>query len=346
MKRIICCSDGTWNKPDEKDKGVISPTNVSIFYQSIDEKDENGNVQCIFYDQGVGTQWYNKLSGGLLGAGINQNIIDAYQFIVTHFASGDEIFLLGFSRGAYTARSVAGLIFNAGILKPEHSDKIQQAFDLYRRRDDLSHPEELEAIEFKKAYCHLDVKIKFIGIWDTVGALGIPGKLFDIIKKELIDCQFHDVKLSHMVENAYHAVAIDEQRVPFEATLWNQTPSCIRAGQIMEQQWFPGVHADVGGGYCEHGLSDVALLWIFEKAKALGLKTKDDIKIEPDALGNIHQSMSFWYRTMGKVNRKIGNGPTFNEQISDSALTRWNNDIQQYQKKSNPYLKLILKNSN
>lgn len=344
MKRIISCSDGTWNTPDEKDANVVSPTNVYEFYQLLAEADNTGTQQIAFYDEGVGTgDWYDKITGGIIGAGINQNIIDAYTFIVSHYQPGDEIFLTGFSRGAYTARSVAGFIYNCGLLKQPTPELIQQAFDLYRRRDDKSHPWAEESIQFKEQHCYPLLPIRFVGVWDTVGALGIPGKLFNIVNKDLLHCQFHDVQLCSLIQNAYHAVAVDEHRVAFEPTLWSQTESSIAAGQQMEQKWFPGVHSDVGGSYKEHGLSDGALLWMIEKAKSLGLAFKDYSQLKPNPNDVMHNSMTALYELQGSINRKIGNGQLYNESIARSTVDRWKANTNEYQQKANPYLKLYLK---
>jgi uncharacterized protein (DUF2235 family) len=344
MKRIITCSDGTWNKPDEKVDGVPTPTNVCIFHNLIANHDNQNIVQKPFYDSGVGTgDWFDKITGGLIGAGIDQNIKDAYKFIVDNYEPNDEIYLLGFSRGAYTARSVAGFIYNCGILKFPTDKLIDEAFDLYRRRDDNSHPWAEESINFRNKNCYPPGKIKFVGVWDTVGALGIPSKLFDEINKEVLHCEFHDVQLSSMIEYAFHAVAIDEHRLPFEPTLWSQTDSGIAAGQKMEQKWFPGVHSDVGGSYKEHGLSDAPLIWMIEHAKALGLAFNDYSSIVPNPFDKMHNSMTAVYRLKGILNRKIGNGQRFNESISHPTVDRWNANTDNYKQKANPYLKLYLK---
>jgi len=131
MKRIITCSDGTWNKPNEVVAGVISPTNVWKLYDLIVPIDMHGVAQIPFYDKGVGTEWHDHLTGGLFGMGINQNIIQAYQFIADHYEQGDEIYLFGFSRGAFTARSIAGFIRNSGLLRKEYIDRLEEAFLLY-----------------------------------------------------------------------------------------------------------------------------------------------------------------------------------------------------------------------
>jgi len=337
MKRIIACSDGTWNTPKETDEGVISPTNVSLIHDLIASVDTHGIQQVTFYDEGVGTDWYDKISGGLFGMGINRNIIQAYQFIANYYVPGDEIYLFGFSRGAYTARSLAGFIRNSGLLRNQYiSSELEKAFLLYKRRDDNSKPDAKEAIEFRKKYCFENVRIKFIGIWDTVGELGIPIEVFDVINRDILNCQFYDVELSSYVDNAYHALAIDEHRKPFLPTLWKQQQRV--EGQQMEQQWFAGVHRDVGGGYNEHELSDCALRWIIEKANDVGLAFKDISPVVANPLGEMHDSMSLLYKIFGSKDRTIGNGPEYNETIAPSVIDRINKNIDNYTANCNPFL--------
>ena len=336
MKRIITCSDGTWNKPNELVNRVITPTNVWKLYDLIAPNDDTGEAQVKFYDEGVGTNWYDHLRGGILGMGINQNIIQAYQYIAKNYEQDDEIYLIGFSRGAYTARSVAGFIRNSGLLHKEYAGtKLKEAFLLYKRRDDKSMPDSDEALAFKKKYCFDNVRIKFIGVWDTVGELGIPLEVFDKFNRKILDCRFHDVQLSSYVDYAYHAVAIDEHRKPFLPTLWEQQKG-NDVHQVMEQMWYTGAHRDVGGGYNECGLSDCALKWMIEKAENVGLKFKDDSAIIPNPLDKIHNSMSLFYEIFGSKDRKMGNGPEYNEILSPAAKTRWNTNTENYRNTANP----------
>ena len=339
MKRIITCSDGTWNTPKETDGGVISPTNVSKLNDLIATVDTHGVPQKAFYDEGVGTEWYDKIAGGLFGMGINRNIIQAYQFIADNYEPGDEIYLFGFSRGAYTARSVAGFIRNSGLLRKEYiKTKLKEAFLLYKRRDDNSKPNASEAIEFRKKYCYDNVRIKFIGVWDTVGELGIPMAIFNKINRNILDCQFYDVELSSYVDFAYHAVAIDEHRIPFLPTLWKQQQKGKDEGQIMEQRWIAGVHRHVGGGYKEHELSDCALSWMLEKANNVGLAINDDNSVVANPFGEMHNSMSLLYQIFGSKDRIIGNGPEYNETIAPSTIDRLQHNIDNYIVNSNPGL--------
>src|SRR3954471_3120072 len=174
MKRIITCSDGTWNKPGVLDRGVQVLTNVEKIYYLIPATDEHGIRQVKYYDEGVGTgySWKDKFWGGATGEGIDKNIKDAYKFIMWNFEPGDEIYLFGFSRGAYTARSVAGFIRNCGILKPEYLHLLDEAYELYRDKTELTSPSSDFMMSFKERYS-FQPRIKFIGVWDTVGCLGI-----------------------------------------------------------------------------------------------------------------------------------------------------------------------------
>jgi len=252
MKRIIVCCDGTWNKPGITDRGSIVETNVEKIYDVIDNSKDLSTAQVKFYGQGVGTGFSRKdqFLGGGTGLGIDRNIQDAYKFIMWSYKSGDELYLFGFSRGAYTVRSLAGLIRNCGVMKPEFLHLVDEAYHLYRDRTSLTHPESDLMKAFKKSYgVEEETKIKFMGVWDTVGALGIPLRWFNGLNKKY---EFHDVKLSSQIKYAYHALAIDERRKIFEPTLWEVSESAVKSGdQICEQVWFPGVHSNVGGGWLE-----------------------------------------------------------------------------------------------
>jgi uncharacterized protein (DUF2235 family) len=209
VKRIIICCDGTWNRPDQLDEGVPAPTNVLRLYDAIRPDGHDGVQQLRFYEQGVGTHgWLDRFTGGALGIGLAHNVRAAYETIVDHYEDGDELYLFGFSRGAYTARSLAGLIRNSGIVRDPAM--IGAADALYRRRDDASKPAAPEAEEFRRRHSW-SPRIHFIGVWDTVGALGIPGKLNFIARRRF---SFHDVELSSWVDHACQALAIDEQRKP------------------------------------------------------------------------------------------------------------------------------------
>jgi uncharacterized protein (DUF2235 family) len=327
MKRLILCCDGTWNKPDEEKDGRPVPTNVVRFVYRVAKSD--GKVpQITYYDLGVGTgNFFDRISGGVLGKGLENNIYDAYRFLVGNYELGDEIFLFGFSRGAFTARSIGGMIRKCGILRRGVVDKYRAAKDLYHSK---VHPNDAEAVAFRKANSispDEPIKIKFIGVWDTVGSLGIP-------KKGGVDTefQFHDTELSGTVENGYHALAIDEHREPFLPTLWSYQP---KPGQKVEQVWFCGAHSDVGGGYPEDDASKLALLWMLDKVRGAGLKLDDEaLKAFPIALnpqGQLHNSKGLLYVFSKSVDRMIGcaketSKPDPTQSVHESVLQRWDSD--------------------
>lgn len=166
-------------------------------------------------EKGVGTGRFDRLLGGAFGWRIKDKILNVYRFLMTSYEPEDELFFFGFSRGAYIARSTFGLIRNSGLLRPEFAHKLEDAYDLYRRRDNASHPDAVESELFRRSYS-TELRAKFIGVWDTVGALGLPvGGLLQFINKRW---SFHDVTLSSWVDNAYQALAIDEHRTSGLAT--------------------------------------------------------------------------------------------------------------------------------
>ncbi len=291
MKRIVICADGTWDTPNNP-----NATNVAKVAWAVAPRTPDGTLQVTFYDQGVGTgNILDKITGGVIGDGLDMNIEDAYRFLVNNFEDGDELFFFGFSRGAYTVRSVGGLIRKCGILRKEFANHFSHAYDLYRVR--AGGADSPEAIDFRAKYSR-ETDIKFMGVWDTVGALGIPIGLFRVNRDRYA---FHDVELSSRVKHGYHAVGIDEKRVPFEATLWADKQ---KPGQLIEQVWFAGVHRDIGGGHAAHGLSDLALVWLKEKAEALGLAFDNEYfqkLISPDPLGKVHEFCPWYYKLIGML---------------------------------------------
>lgn len=337
MKRLVLCCDGTWNQADQEDKGVPCPTNVVKISCRIAKCD--GDIpQIIYYDQGVGSgNALDRLSGGAFGKGLEENIHDAYRFLVGNYEFGDELYLFGFSRGAFTARSIAGMVRKCGVLGREFVQHYRDAIALYRSEH---RPTDAAAVKFRKDYSvgkGDDIKVKFIGVWDTVGALGIPLRGLRWLTADKY--QFHDTELSGVVEHAYHALAIDERRAPFEPALWMYKP---KPGQIIEQKWFCGVHSDVGGGYPERGLSDITLGWMIDKAKGAGLEFDSAAMqahaLQPDPRAPLHNSKTGLYRLTPGSDRVIGLAaktpdtpaavasadPT--QSVHDSVLTRWDND--------------------
>ena len=238
MKRLVVCCDGTWNRPDQVNRGVAAPTNVAKFALALAERDADRHEQRLHYEAGVGTRRHERLLGGAFGVGLSRNVRECYRFLVDNYEPGDVLYFVGFSRGAFTARSVAGLVRNCGILRREHAHRIDDAYVLYRspRRD--TEPGGLGATLFRRTYSHPDSAIEFVGVWDTVGALGIPVDGFHPPVLSRL-WAFHDTRLSRAVRHAYHAVSIDERRAPFKPTLWVKQGDA--ADQVLEQVWFAGV---------------------------------------------------------------------------------------------------------
>lgn len=327
MKRIITCSDGTWNEPNKTDGGKPIRTNVQKIFDYILPRDEKGVIQIKHYDQGVGSEGnlFTRMLHGATGKGIDQNIIDIYQFIVWNYEQGtgfqDEIYLFGFSRGAYTARSLGGLIRKCGILKKSNLNLIAEAYALYRDRE--AGPESEKAKKFRQENSYDVASIKFIGVWDTVGALGIPLNAFQWINKKKY--AFYDTTLSSIIEHAYHAVSVDEQRANFKPTLWQKSPNPTHRAfeQVLEQQWFAGVHSNVGGGYVDEGLSDIALLWMLEKATATGLgfdKLRIQHEVKPNIRGTLYNSRKGVFALTKGEPRTISDGiihPTVFERMKE-----------------------------
>ncbi len=327
MKRIALFCDGTWNTPDKQEDGKSCQTNVVKLANALSVKSGDGTLQKLYYDVGVGAEGnqIKRIFEGATGSGISKNIIEAYIFVMNYYEPGDELFLFGFSRGAFTVRSLSGLIRNSGILDVKYADKIGKAYELYRSRNPAYHPKSQEATLFRKTYAvEEETNIKFIGVWDTVGSLGNPLFLQGIVSARN---EFHDTELSSKIENAFHALAIDEKRNNFQAALWHQQPNSGK--QVLEQVWFVGVHSDVGGGYPDTGLSDIPLQWIMEKAMSCNL-TFNAIDLHPDPMGLKHETMKGLYKLGAKLNRPIGLkipgvGAT-NEKLHPSVLERYKKD--------------------
>src|SRR5262245_15503931 len=238
-KRLIICFDGTWNTSDNQG----NPTNVTRIARAIPAFASDGVAQIVYYDSGVGTGLLDRWIGGFIGAGLGRKIKDAYLFLAQNYQDGDEIYIFGFSRGAFTARSLAGFIgLCKGLLERRYLHKLEFAWQAYRTKPAKRNMFKLYE-EIEKSVRAVDINC--IGVWDTVGALGIPLGLFSNWNQRRY--RFHDTELSRLVRNAFHALAIDEQRGPFVPSLW-EWPKRDIENQIVEQVWFPGVHSNVGGG--------------------------------------------------------------------------------------------------
>lgn len=318
MKRIVVCCDGTWKARDSE-----QPSNVEKLADLIKPQGADGVEQVVGHFDGVGAKrpFLERITGGAFGHGLDAKVREAYTHVATAYEAGDEIYLFGFSRGAYTARSALGMIRKCGLLKEPTEENVRRAYAFYR--NDVT-PASDAAKKWRQKYAvevdlalrepHVPV-VEFIGVWDTVGALGVP---FYWSRKRY---QFHDVALTSWVNNAYHALAIDEQRKDFEPTLWEQDPAETRQ-QTIEQRWFAGTHSDVGGGIGGGALqqSDRCLAWIAERAKSCGLDMKgttglNAVEVETpscEQLGDIHLGMpwpfTWWAKARPGGPRPIGAG--------------------------------------
>jgi uncharacterized protein (DUF2235 family) len=339
MKRIVICFDGTWSKPADEalaaDQRV--ETNVCRFYESVRDRDNNGIQQVKWYDEGVGTKWYDRYIGGAIGAGLEINIIQGYDYLANHYEDGDEVYVLGFSRGAYTARSLVGMIRNCGLIYPKHlALGVAMAYGIYRTRDDGA--DSMTAKLFRQAFSRA-IKIKFMGVWDTVGALGIPLDVLSDAKMKFYE--FHDTKLCSLVENACQAIAIDEHRRDYDVCLWN--PDTAPA-QVLEQRWFMGAHCDVGGGYEDRRLSDLTLRWMQDKAVALGLAVDPVTVGAQNYLGEFTDSYA---RFLGGVYAKKNarhyrafGGTRFGNETVDESVTQRRKEDRDYEPQNNGLPKL------
>lgn len=329
MKRLVICCDGTWNTPDQKDGQTVAPSNVVKFARAVRARDDDDVHQIMYYNRGVGTRaGLDRWTGGAFGHGLAQNVQDAYRFIIDNYEEGDRIYLLGFSRGAYTARSVAGFIRNCGLLERRHRDRFPEAYELYRDTD--IHPDDEASVAFRGAYSR-EVRIEFLGVWDTVGALGIPVRSLNWLTRHRY--QFHDVRLSRIVKYACHAVAIDEKRSQFRPTLWETTETDV---ERVEQAWFAGVHANIGGGYRDAGLSDIALSWIADRAMRRRLSLDPayfERHVEGNPFGELRESRRGLYQLWRPHYRPIGVSTT-DKTVHPTALERHGNAACDYAPKN------------
>ena len=296
-KRIVVCADGTWNDPEKP-----NATNVLRVARAVKPiAVGDGRPQIVFYDWGVGT-YHEKLRGGAFGVGMEKNVQDGYRFIVQNFDPGDEVFLFGFSRGAYTVRCLAGLLNNCGVLERQHAARIPEAFALYKSRSAKPSSKAARAFRERYAYGPGRGRVRFVGVWDTVGALGIPTRALAFVDEPDL---FFDHEIGSNVTTARHAVSIDERRADFKPTMW--TP---KEGVDVHQVWFAGVHSDVGGGYAPKKgalLSDLPLAWMAREATREGLEFQPHLvrKSALDPLAPQHKSDKGFFKLLGREGRQL-----------------------------------------
>ncbi len=332
-KIILVFSDGTG-----QEGGVRNDTNIYKIFKMVEDRTSN---QIAFYDRGIGTGW-RKVTGNIGGMGISRNIQECYRFIFDHYEAGDQIFLFGFSRGAATVRSLSSFIHYFGILPKSRPELIAKAYKIYQ----ISNEDQRQAgaAEFVRHHRVMWTKIKFIGCFDTVAALGLPFEPASVLLDGLpgFRHQFHNFTLSESVEHAYHALAIDDERKTFHPVLWNEA---IKTEQTVKQVWFSGMHTDVGGGYKEHGLSDIPLVWMTHMAVNHGLKIYPEfnkhngVNISENADGFMHDSrgngITKFYRQQVRVWERRGEKPV----IHESVLTRTRNESNASNPAYQPWIK-------
>lgn len=328
MKRLVICCDGTWNTPEQEDRGELAPTNVARLRNCVAPADDD-TEQLVYYHPGVGTEGskLKQLAGGAWGAGLGKNIQSAYHWLCHRYETGDEIYLFGFSRGAFTVRSLAGMVGACGLLAfPEEPadreevarrwSRVRAAYeDGYRERDADW------AGDWPRHDDGTPPPIRFLGVWDTVGALGIPD---DLVLLNLLDDSaawgFHDTTLGADVETARQALALDERRASYTPTLWTG----LDDGRDVKQMWFSGAHSDVGGGYADDGLSNVTLSWMIEEAAAAGLRSREDMveQVRPDAHGTVHDSLRGLFKALRSRPRATPHVAPQSPDIHESVVRR------------------------
>lgn len=338
-KRIILCFDGEWDRPPDpgvwpsaasavrtpRRSGLECPsrreTNVSHLYRSILPRTEQGLVQQRWYDSGTSMAWFDRFQAGSFGYGLDRTILLSYAYLAATYEPGDELFLYGFSRGAYTARTLVGLLANIGLPSGTLLNQDLVTFtretanlaagnttemhdlteclgqmilsrsgyviaDAYRRyRSTQADIDSSRAVASRRRGFQ-GVSVSLLGLWDTVGPLGIPTNALKWLNEPRYN--FHDTELSPIVRRAYHALAIDEHRANYNATLWT---SPARTSQFIEQRWFAGAHGDLGGTYPERGLANVPLAWMLHISRMNGLAIdRRTLQGKIDALSPAHDS--------------------------------------------------------
>ena len=292
--------------------------------RAIKPHSSEGIAQIVYYHFGVGSQGgvFDRVVMGATGEGLGENIREAYSFLSNNYSRGDEIFLIGFSRGAYTARAVAGLISEIGLLTKKALQALPEIFrDVQHKRDphyrpknpdvpfrdkpSASNPRYVEEL-VRRGMTNMNASIKAIGVWDTVGSLGFP-RIDPLIKIGLQGSDskrmgFYDTKLSNCIENAFQALALDERRTPFSPAVWEKPRDSTTT---LRQVWFPGVHSNVGGGYDDQELANISLAWMIAQLSPF-------LDMYPDYVLDQAEENNFYYRDRHKRVRPWSFGKLYN----------------------------------
>ena len=339
-------SDNGWVKGEWGQPGHLqNPTNVTRLARAIEPEDDDDHPQIVYYQAGVGTGigLWSHLVGGGTGLGLADNVREAYSFLANNYSGQDDlvpsdsIFLLGFSRGAYTARTLGGFVCQMGILKKKAMSHFYECFEDWERAGDphysprffdayLKHHHDLggdglalkikEIKEKTQSSCHkvrdaglddyfkllqeLDltqrVTINAIGVWETVGALGIPvnprlQRIFPFLPNFFRTYSFFDTRLHPSINNAYHALALDEHRSPYSPAVWELQDN---GTTNLEQTWFAGAHSNIGGSYEDSGIADITLAWMMDRLA--GNMLEDRAKFQArDWIKFDENYIKYWY---------------------------------------------------
>lgn len=317
-RKLVVCCDGTWNTPRKNTNIYRTYTFLRDHLQTpheVPQKDGvttcsgkagDGSDVMLFYDRGVGTSWFLHLSGAGVGAGLSENVRDAYSFLAQNYTPGAEIYIFGFSRGAYTARSLCGFIKAAGLLdRPSAVDVARAYVDCYITPQHVVASPSGWNLDRVRGWLveqagdvvgrvgrdvstlprHAGVKIKFVGVYDTVGALGVPLANAQRINEPIVG--FHNTGCADLIEHGVHALAVDEKRGPYVPTLWTlPAGKSLLPTQSVLQVWFPGVHSDIGGGYADKGIGNITWDFMMRQAARRGLvvdpaEPTPNVNIEP-----------------------------------------------------------------
>lgn len=294
-KNIVICIDGTGNEFGPNNSNVVKLYSIL---------DLHGSRQVAFYHPGLGTmgspnalskfsKWWTKILGLAFGYGIGGALEDCYAFLMEHYQENDSIFLFGFSRGAYCARALAGMIHMYGLVRPGNEPLIRYVLKMFKKKK-KTHEDFHLADEFKATFSR-PCKIHFAGVWDTVSSVGW---LYDPLVLPY-------AAMNPDVLTGRHAVSIDERRAAFRQNLWRPDP---KHPQDIQQIWFAGVHSDIGGGYPEpeSGLAKITLQWMIDEAVAHDLlidtRRRDHVlgktganTAKPDPLAPLHKSLQGWW---------------------------------------------------
>lgn len=309
------------------------PSNVSRIGWAMKNTSRDGIPQVVYYQAGVGSMGgaVTRLLGGAVGAGLKENIRGAYSYLSINYMAGDEIFLLGFSRGAYTARSVGGMIGDLGLLTKEGLPYFPEIFEDYLHRKDSRYvpkfvdvpfpnkppfddPRYVEELE-RRGFTVRGIPIKAIGVWDTVGSLGVPRvpwlENLRLQSRRTRAFSFWDTQLYDGIENAFQALALDERRAPFAPALWEKGSRNTRTN--LKQVWFPGVHSNIGGGYDDQDISNITLAWMMSRLEPF-------IDFRPEYIQSLYQSNRNYYKATDQKPRWWSFGETYNSMTGVYSL--------------------------